>query len=116
MRELSRDFANADAVLAAASQVTDEDIAREFFSYFDPLPTQPAKLVTPLTLRCGPPLGPSPKSAPVNGPDRDLFLMSQAPFRRLIPPCLPVWLPAARKGPLPGGVVRRPPLRLSLTM
>ena len=45
VRELSRDFANADAILAAASQVTDEDIAREFLSYFDPLPAQPTKLV-----------------------------------------------------------------------
>jgi alkyl sulfatase BDS1-like metallo-beta-lactamase superfamily hydrolase len=45
VRELSRDFANASAVLTAASHVTDEDKAREFFTYFDPLPTQPVKLV-----------------------------------------------------------------------
>jgi len=46
VHELSRDFANASAVLTAASHVTNEDKAREFFSYFDPLPTQPAKIVT----------------------------------------------------------------------
>lgn len=45
VRELSRDFAAANAVLTAASQVTDEAVAREFFGYFDPLPAQPAKLL-----------------------------------------------------------------------
>jgi alkyl sulfatase BDS1-like metallo-beta-lactamase superfamily hydrolase len=45
VRELSRDFAAANAIVTAASHVTDEAVVREFFGYFDPLPTQPAKLV-----------------------------------------------------------------------
>ena len=45
VRDLSRDFADADAVLAAASKVSDPDIARTFFGYFDPLPTEPPRLV-----------------------------------------------------------------------
>lgn len=43
VRELSTDFSAANAILAAASRVTDEDIAREFFGYFDPLATKPAQ-------------------------------------------------------------------------
>ncbi len=45
VRDLSADFADADAVLAAATDVTNPEVARSFFGYFDPIPTTPVRLV-----------------------------------------------------------------------
>jgi alkyl sulfatase BDS1-like metallo-beta-lactamase superfamily hydrolase len=45
VRSLSKDLADADAVLAKAAAVTDADLVRRFLGWFDPAPTTPVKLL-----------------------------------------------------------------------